>query len=227
MKNISKKKIVSLVIIAIVFIAITIAIFPYMMKLKDEEGREAFQNFIDSFGFWGVFVLIGIQFLQVVIAFIPGELVEIVAGMMYGGLGGMLVFIAGNILASTIIFHVIRYFKPVKYQNADELSIVDEKKYKRMSLEKITFIVFLIPGTPKDALNYVMPFTKIKFTNFIIISTIARIPSIITSTIVGGSISKGNFWTALWVFVGSTLFSLLLVFLYSQFEKKNKIPDEN
>ena len=62
------------------------------------------------------------------------------------------------------------------------------------------FILFLIPGLPKDIFLYLVPFLPIKFTSFLIISSIARIPSILSSTIVGKSLIDGNYLTSFIVF---------------------------
>lgn len=63
---------------------------------------------------------------------------------------------------------------------------------KEKNLELIIFIIFFIPGTPKDLLTYIAPFTRIKLKTFLLLTTFARIPSVITSTIGGNALSNQN-----------------------------------
>ena len=66
----------------------------------------------------------------------------------------------------------------------------------------LTFILFLVPGTPKDALlTHIIPLTKINPVKYFALSTIARIPSIVTSTFLGSSIGKGNILLSVIIFI--------------------------
>ena len=72
-------------------------------------------------------------------------------------------------------------------------------------IEYIMLILFLIPGTPKDLLVYVAGLLPIKPLRFLIISTFARIPSIVSSTVAGSSIVEGN-WK-----IGVVLYALIFI----------------
>lgn len=149
--------------------------------------------YIDSLGFFGIFVLFFVQILQVVIAIIPGEAIEILAGILYGTLLGFVICEIGMIVGTMMIYYFVKKIG----QNKIEKVMQDDKfkKYKILndtnSLEMMTFIMFFIPGTPKDLLTYFMPFTKIEAKKFFAIVSIARAPSIISSTYAGSSISEG------------------------------------
>lgn len=67
-------------------------------------------------------------------------------------------------------------------------------------LETIVFILFLIPGTPKDMLTYVVGTSSMKVSQFLVISTFARIPSVISSTFIGSTIRWGEWETAALIF---------------------------
>lgn len=162
--------------------------------LTTKEGQLAFGEKLQDAGFAGFFIVIIINILQVVVAFIPGEFIEIISGMLFGPIFGVLVCLIGFTLGTLAIFGLVKLFgKPFFDLN------VDEGKKKRLKfLENetraltIIFFIFLIPGTPKDFITYAIPLTKIKMWPFIIVSNIARIPSIITSTIIGAAITSGD-----------------------------------
>ena len=88
--------------------------------------------------------------------------------------------------------------------------------------EKIAFLLFFIPGTPKDLITYLAPFTRLKLTTFLTISSIARIPSIITSTISGSALSNQNYQLTIWVFIITGIISILGLLIYKFYvHKKN------
>jgi len=121
--------------------------------------------------------------LQVVLAFLPGEPVELLCGYLFGTIGGMAVCVIGSMIGSALILlvrklgekAVLRMFPQEK---VEELAFLKHKE----KLVGLLFIIFLIPGTPKDILTYCMPLTDIRFSSFLLITGLARIPSIITST---------------------------------------------
>lgn len=204
-------KFISLFVIIAGLIVVTIKLFPWAMSLLNEEGREEFQNYVYSKGVFGVFILIGAQILQVVVAFIPGEPLEILAGLLYGTVGGYFVCIAGILTGTILIYYTVKLLgvsSVNKIAGKDKLNkfkfLKDTKK-----LEAIVFLLFFIPGTPKDFLTYFIPITKMKPLTFFIIVTVARIPSIVSSTFAGSSIGEGKWVQTIVVFVVIGIISLL------------------
>lgn len=163
--------------------------------------------YIESLGFLGIFVLLFVQILQVVIAIIPGEAVEVLAGLLYGTLLGFIICEIGMIIGTIIIYYFVKKIGKNRIQIISE----DEKfnKFKILnntqSLEMLTFIMFFIPGTPKDLLTYFMPFTKIEANKFFTIVAIARIPSILSSTYAGSSLGEGE-----WIKMGLTFLFIMV-----------------
>ena len=121
--------------------------------------------------------------------------------MSYGPIGGLIVVFLGAFLSSFIIFFAVRKFgrnfiysfvskeKMDKLENSKWFS--DEKR-----IDVILFLLFFIPGTPKDLLVYIGGLLPIKPLRFLLISTFARFPSIISSTIAGSNLVTGN-WLAI------------------------------
>ena len=86
-------------------------------------------------------------------------------------------------------------------------------------IEFIIFILFFIPGTPKDLLTYVSGLFPIKLWRFIVITTIARIPSIITSTLAGANIATGNWKLGLALYAIIFLIVVAFIYIYNRFDK--------
>ena len=92
---------------------------------------------------------------------------------------------------------------------------------------EILFLIvfYLIPGTPKDIFTYIAGTLKINLVEFFVITTLARIPSIITSTICGAQISEKNYITALIVFLLTAFVTALCTLAYKKYNDKQKNPD--
>lgn len=223
MKN--KKYLINIIIsIVLLFIAVfaTIKMMPFLISLKDEQARLQFKEYVDSLGFWGYLLMLGLQILQVIIAFIPGEAVEILAGMMYGVWGGLLLCFIGVFIATWFSFVLTRFLgKPLITTKKEKQEL---SKYKFLEsekkTEKIFFILFFIPATPKDLFNYIAPFTKIKLSKYLLISTFARFPSIISSTYIGYNLMDGNYILSISLFVFVGLLGVLGLYLNNRFVKR-------
>lgn len=117
--------------------------------------------------------------------------------MSYGPIGGLFVIFLGAFLSTLLIFFGVRKFgKSFIYSFVSKEKIDKLENSKLFSdpkrLDMILFILFFIPGTPKDLFVYIGGLLPIKPVKFLIISTFARFPSIISSTIAGSSLVEGN-----------------------------------
>ena len=224
-----KEKVINIIKISIICLLIITAItliiiyLPNIYKLIDKDNQDNLINKIRSKGINGWFIFLLIQILQVVISFIPGEPVEVIGGVIYGAFGGLLTCMLGCLLGSMIV-----YFLSLKIGKSFIKLFLKEKDFNDVKflknekrVEELVFIFYFIPGTPKDIITYLAPYTKIKPLKFFIISTFARIPSIITSTWAGSSISKNNWGLTIGVFLGTFLIALLgLLIRQKIFNKK-------
>lgn len=212
-----KEKVINIIKISIICLLIITAItliiiyLPNIYKLIDKDNQDNLINKIRNKGINGWFIFLLIQILQVVISFIPGEPVEVIGGVIYGAFGGLLTCMLGCLIGSMIVYFLsfkigksfIKLF--VKEKDFNEVKFLKNEK----RVEELVFIFYFIPGTPKDIITYLAPYTKIKPLKFFLISTFARIPSIITSTWAGSSISKNNWGLTIGVFLGTFLIALL------------------
>ena len=179
---------------------------------------ERFRAWIDGFGVWGVIVFVAIRVVQTVFKFIPTEPIEIGAGLVWGWFGGVLLCLLGNIIGSIIILlmtrrigtRILRLFRLEKKLQSMRF-LQDREKRNRLS-----FIFYLIPGTPKDTMTYFVGLTDMNMIEFLIISSVARIPAIVSSTICGAYLGANNFKIAAIVFIVTALLSIPGAFLYKK-----------
>lgn len=211
---------VTLVIALAVMGFITVAITLQLRKIGS--APEDMREFFASFGWGAPAVALGLQVLQILIAFIPGELVESGMGFAFGAPIGTLLCYLGLAIGEALVFILIRrfgtraleYFVPrEKFERFEFLR--DENKFK-----KVLFILFVIPGTPKDMLTYIAPLYKIKLSEFLIITLIARFPSVISSTVGGHLLSSKNYLGAAVMYAVTGALSLLGMYLYNLIMKK-------
>ena len=173
---------------------------------------------IQDMGCWGILAVIGAVFVQIVFAFLPGEMLEIMAGMIYGPWWGLVICMIGSFLGSTCIFLLVqKWGMPLieklfsKNQLKDLQYLKNEKR-----LFSFMFILFFIPGTPKDLLTYMMPLTKLTYMQFAIITALARIPSVLTSTISGGLVGSQDYLMAASVFVVTAIIAFVGMCYYQK-----------
>ena len=190
-------KIILMIFVVIIFIGVIIYLFPVMKDLSTKEGQIAFRDKVESSGFWGMLSLFGLQVANIFLIVVPGEPIEIIAGMCYGAFWGT-IFVMGSACIITIgIFFLVRKLgRKFVYDfcSKERIEKIENSKLFRnpKKIEMIMLILFLIPGTPKDLLVYLGGLLPIKASRFILISTLARIPSIISSTIAGDQLAVGQ-----------------------------------
>ena len=189
----SKAKIAMIVInITAIVLILGIIIFlcfyfsDFFKLFSDKNGKEEIMKKIKNTGFVGFLILLLVDIFQILVAFIPGEIVEIVAGAMFGPWVGTLLCLLGLTIANYLIYYLVKLLgKPFASLN------VKEKEFTRFKFLNepgraliILFFFFLIP------------FTTISIHKFVLVSIIARIPSIIPSTFAGNAILGDNLWVA-------------------------------
>lgn len=201
MKNDIKNKkfifILTIFVISIITIIACIKLLPFLISLQNETNRLAFKNYIYNLDFVGILIILLIQILQIFVAFIPGEIVELLAGFLYGTWYGLLICLVGNVIGSFLIYVTIKTFAKKHTSRFQEklkhYSFLNNKK----KISFYLFMIYLIPGVPKDIITYLVPFLPINFISFIIVTSIARIPSIVSSTYSSNSFLNKNYTVAI------------------------------
>lgn len=210
-----RRQMTAAVMILLVFGAAAAFMMPWIKTLYDPALRDGFTAFVASLGIWGYLLMLGVQVVQVVVALIPGEPVELIAGALYGGPGGLALCIAGCVAGSALIFLLMRslgsgltdrLYRNKKLREYDFLR--DSRK-----LDSVVLLLFMLPGTPKDLLTYAAGATRMPVMRFIVISSFARIPSVATSTFIGDSVLDGNWYAALALLLFTLALGLAGIFL--------------
>ncbi len=217
-------KIILFIIVAIIFTVITIYLFPVMRNLSTKEGQIEFKDKVTSSGVYGVILLFILQLAQIFLFILPGEPIEILAGMCYGWFWGTIFIIISSTIIATLIFWLVRKIgKQFVYDFSDEEKIKKIENNKLFQnpkkIELVLFILFLVPGTPKDLLTYLSGLLPIKMRRFIVISTIARVPSIVTSTIAGANIAIGDWKKGIILYVLIVVIVVIALFIFNKFDK--------
>ena len=216
-------KIVSALIITALTVALAVNLFPLVLSLKDESGRESFRAVIDSLGPIGILLMLLLQTAQIIVAIVPGEPIELLLGMMYGTVGGLLVSLLGIAIGQTAVFLLVK-----RYGISFAMRFVNVKEFEKLKFlqapekrDSLVFLLFFIPGTPKDILTYFAPFTGIPYLRFLILSLFARIPSVVSSTWAGSSISDGAFIKTLVIFALTGILGLAGILINARITKKH------
>ncbi len=223
-------KITALILCGIAFLVLCADLIPAVLSLKEPAAQEKFRSFIEGLGFFGILLMLLLQTLQIVAAIIPGEPIEILLGMMYGTLGGLVIALLGIALGTAAVYFAVRRFG-MKFVNR----FVDSKAFDKLAFLKnpagrdsLVFLLFFIPGTPKDILTYFVPFIGMPFFRFVIIASLARIPSVITSTLAGAELSSGNLVRSLVIFAVTGVIGLAGILIHNTIiERNNRSHEEN
>lgn len=158
------------------------------------------KNLITDFKTYHILMFILVQMIQVIIFIIPGELVEIAAGYLFGTMLGSIYSIIGIALGSAASFFIarllgyefVRWVVPEQMFNKWDVFINEDKRGGT-----VLFLLYFIPGTPKDALAYFAGLTPLSYIKFVLISMFARLPAIVFSAYIGANIEQKNYSTAL------------------------------
>lgn len=221
----TQQKRVGIAAIAIAIIATALIIWLAGVPLvKFASEPEKFRRWVNDSGILSRFAYIGMVILQVIIAVLPGEPFEIAAGYAFGAVEGTILCIIASTLGSVMVFLLVRYFGVPLVE-----VFFPEEKLKKLKFLKTTpkrdmifFIIFMIPGTPKDLLCYFTGLTDIKFSLWLLICSLGRLPSIITSTVGGDALGTSNYWFAVAVFAVTMVISLIGLLIYKRICSKHE-----
>lgn len=219
-----QKKIISgFIIVAFIMFCAVVGWFIGRPLIRFVGEPEKFRSWVQESGIWGMIAFVGMTVFQVIIAFVPGEPLEIGAGYAFGAFWGTILCIIGITIGSLIVFLLVRTLG-VKllevfftYEKIKSLKFLQNEK----KVALVTFLLFFLPGTPKDLLTYFVGLTKIDLKGFLFIVSVARIPSVITSTIGGSFLGSEKYILAIIAFGVTLLISVVGWLIYNKISRKN------
>ena len=224
-----KKKLIAgiLMAVAVVIIAL-VCIFVGIPLIKMAGEPAKFREWVEAKGIWGPVIYVALVIFQILIAFIPGEPLEIAAGYVFGTFKGTVLCIAAASLGSIIVLLLVRKFGKALLEIYFDKEKIENLKFLQSSEKKIIIflILFIVPGTPKDLLCYYGGLTDISMPLLIFICTICRFPSIITSTIGGNALGTGEYGFAVIVFAVTAVISAIGILIYKRMNKSHAAKDD-
>ena len=229
-KNLMIVRFLIFVLVILAMVYVTLKCIPVISKLANEDTRIEFKNEISHMGFKGVLMVLGLQILQIIVAVIPGQPMEIVSGMLYGTWGGMLLCLVGIFLGTALVFFLVRKIGTDFIQLFFSKEKIDEIKNSRVfknpaKFEILMFIMFVIPLLPKDIFIYLGGISPVRPKRFLAIATLARIPGLFVTVYAGNKLSEGSFLVTL-ILVGVFLVVGLLGYEWGSRKQKKMEAEE-
>ena len=187
-------KFAGLLAFVVLMAVIVVVAWPYITDIFTEGGVDRLVERVRNAGPFGVLILLGMQFLQVVVAFIPGEVVQLAAGLMYGPLWGAVIVLVGCVISSSVIYQLVHRLGAPFVQGMVSTEHLERFRTfeKTGKLDIVVFILFLIPGMPKDVFTYLVPLTDMDMKRFLILSNVGRIPGVLASTYTAHGFFEGD-----------------------------------
>lgn len=211
-KNFKIKKYKSYIVLSIILIFLIYMAYQYYNKyfyiFKDPD---KIKYMIMSYGKYSIIAFFVLQIVQVVAFFIPGEFVQVAGGYIYGTFEGSIISLIGITTGSIIVYSISHFYgRPLinKLVSKKDMKFF-EKILNIGDINFIVFLLYLIPGIPKDVLGYICGISNITFKNFILYSTLGRIPGIFISAYFGAKIDSGNKYILISIAVVMTLLFIL------------------
>lgn len=221
--ELTRRRLLSLGTVA-VFVLFCAAVFWYVGRpmLEFVQQPEQFRAWVDGHGLWGRAAFVGMVILQIIVAVIPGEPLEIGAGYAFGAIEGTLLCMLGTLVGGIIVWAMVKKWGMKIIEPFFSKEQIEKVPLLRnpQKLETLTFWLFFIPGTPKDLLTWVSGLTKIRLMRWMAITTVARIPSIVTSTIGGDALGMQNYSMAGWVMAVTVAISAVGLLVWRGYSKK-------
>lgn len=225
MKPETRKKVLTLLALIVVIAA---AMWLYFAKLQpiyeSMGGVDGLRDWLTEHTWSGRIVFIAMTVAQILLAFIPGEPLELAAGYAFGAVEGTILCIVGIVLGSALVYLLVKTLgmKIINvFFSTDKLRELPFWK-NRKRLELIAFILFLIPGTPKDLMTYAIGLTPMKLHRWLIITGTARLPSVLTSTLCADAVAAGEYTMAGIMLAVSLLMAAAGIIYYRHSQKKER-----
>ena len=213
------KKIIGVCAI-IFFLAFMAAVFWFVGRpmVAFVEDPAQFRSWVEGKGLWGQIAFVAMFFFQILVAIIPGEPLEICAGYAFGAIEGTILSMIGIALGSAAVFLLVKTLGVKLVEVFFSVDKIRSMRFLRESKKRnaLTFLLMFIPGTPKDLLSYFVGLTDMKLSEWLIITTVARIPSVVTSTVGGSALAEQNYLIAAIVFAVTGMISIVGILIYNR-----------
>ena len=196
LKKQENKRVLLLSLLKLLLLTLIVIGIPAYIYFFQSDWLNQFKSFEDVVAYLehyqleSIPIYICLQIMQIVISVLPGQVFQLAAGYMYTFFPALMFALAGALAGTAISFSLAR----VLGRDFVHLFFGKEKTayyMHRLNSKKayiLVFLLYLIPGIPKDMVSYVAGISDMKFKPFIILSLIGRLPGMM------GSIMIGSMW---------------------------------
>lgn len=232
--NIKKFRKTVALIILILFVIGFIKILPTFENLVTKQGRIEFENQLKSFGGKGIAIITALEICKVILVFLPGEPIELLAGMCYGPLLGLLTIYIGVIISNILIIVSVK-----KYGIKLVRDIIPEEKLQKVTKmisdhpdqsEITLFVLYFLPVLPKDFITYIASLLPITKKKVLLISIFGRFPAVFSSVLVGSKILDGKIKSIIIIYLITYIISGTIAMIYkkkfAKEKRKEKLTNE-
>ena len=207
-------------LLVLITVVIVIPVYVLIVKgdivsfLKEPSSIKELASFLREYKTESIFIYLGFQILQIIISVIPGQVFQMAAGYLYGFVPGLALSLLGACLGSTIA-----YFLAV-FLGRDSLGLFIKKDtldtwVTRLNTKKaylIIFLLYLIPGLPKDLIAYPTGIARINIKAFLILSLTGRLPAMAASVLMG-ALYEDQSYTAMIIIASVSIVLFLICFI--------------
>jgi len=209
-----------------IFVLLSLFLFWFVGRpmIRFARQPELFRQWVDARGLWGKAAYVGMVFLQVLVAIIPGEPLELCGGYAFGAFWGTVLCLLGAVLGSVAVFAFVRKFGQPLVEVFFPREKLESLRFLRSSPKRdaLMWLIFTVPGTPKDLLCYFAGLTDLSWGKWLLIATVGRIPSILTSTIGGDALGVQNYQFAIITFAVTLVISGIGLLIYRAVCKRHE-----
>ena len=184
----------------------------------------SFVNYLKTINIYkGTLIFCLLNYIQIILAFIPGGPFEIVAAYMYGNILGTLICDVVMTLGSVSVYFLVKKFGRKIIELFIDIKKIDEIKFlnNNKKLTSILFLIFLIPGTPKDAISYAVGLTNLPLKNWIFVCFVGRLPAILLTVLGASSLAKEKYEITVAIIILFIILYLLGLRVYKKLNNPN------
>lgn len=224
------RKIIAILIFVFMIIGI-IKLIPTFSSLVTEEGRIEFEQKVEDFGILGPVLIGGLEICKIVLIFLPGEPIELLAGMCYGPAWGLIIIYVGVIISNIIIISAVKKYgvnfvkEAVPEDKIEKIKdIVDQHPNKS---EATLLLLYFLPALPKDFITYVASLLPIDKSKIMVIAIFGRFPAVFSSVLVGSKVLDGDIKSIILIYLITYIISGLIAMIYKYKFSAEKRKEKN
>lgn len=204
-----------LFLLLILIIGIPVAVYFFFPEfIKQFKTMEGVNAFLAQYKTASIFIYIGLQAVQILISVIPGQILQFAAGYAYSYLFGYVYSVVGIALGTVITFYLAR----VLGKDAMHLIFGEKRISKFVSILNskkayvIIFVLYVIPGFPKDLITYAAGVSEIKLKPFLILALVGRTPALMATIMMGSMFKDGSYIGLVLLAITATVLCILCLF---------------